>query len=518
MNNGIIQPHSREEAKANRNLAIWVGVLGLGAFGLFYVFFFALMFLRPGLIFKVIPFPSITAAAISDGSRTYLLSQKIDMSTIDPGQKRPPEVKHFLSLLTGTESGAEEEIPAYAQAIGAKDRLLFLNQGSYRIYDGSRWVEERSAAIGKDPRGILAPDGLYVLSRNDSGPQLSLIAAHNAVNLPLPVDYLAAQDQEPCLGAKLALYQGRLCLFWAEKETLSWAILEGETWSAVSTSPYSGGYEVISDDNHLYLFQREGEGLEGTISYSIFANDAWTGPLQLPIAGGFTNWEVFIEEGKLKIFVQQLTSSTLYTIKQEALVDPIRLKGPIDLSRMIGQMAYLVVIGNVLTLLAIFALSAGINRFKKRIWKEDDAEYEFASLFRRFLAMMLDNLLLLIPPALVIALAMPGLDEIQTNPLRFVLAILSAVALVVVGGFLYHSLLEGLYGQTLGKKICKIKVLKADFSPCTLSAGFLRNLLRIADAFFYYLVAVIAMAANLKWQRVGDVVADTVVVRVRKVE
>lgn len=60
--------------------------------------------------------------------------------------------------------------------------------------------------------------------------------------------------------------------------------------------------------------------------------------------------------------------------------------------------------------------------------------------------------------------------------------------------------------------------MKADFSPCGLGAGFLRNLLRIADAFFYYLVAIIAMAANLKWQRVGDVVADTVVVKVRKGE
>jgi uncharacterized RDD family membrane protein YckC len=56
-------------------------------------------------------------------------------------------------------------------------------------------------------------------------------------------------------------------------------------------------------------------------------------------------------------------------------------------------------------------------------------------------------------------------------------------------------------------------VLKADFTPCGLSAGFLRNLLRIADAFFYYLVAAISLAGTVKWQRIGDLVADTVVVR-----
>ena len=126
---------------------------------------------------------------------------------------------------------------------------------------------------------------------------------------------------------------------------------------------------------------------------------------------------------------------------------------------------------------------------------------------------MLDNLVLLIPPGIVIALALPGLDDIQGNPFLFMLPMFSALALFFVGGFLYHSLLEGLYGQTLGKKICGIRVLKADFSPCGLSAGFLRNLLRIADAFFYYLVAVISLAATFKWQRVGDLVADTVVVK-----
>jgi len=33
------------------------------------------------------------------------------------------------------------------------------------------------------------------------------------------------------------------------------------------------------------------------------------------------------------------------------------------------------------------------------------------------------------------------------------------------------------------------------------------------DSFFYYLVAVIALAGTLKWQRLGDLAADTVVVR-----
>lgn len=515
MNDNVIHTDSSDEAKANRNLAIWVGVLGLGGFALCYVLFFALMVLRPGLIFKMMPIPAITEAALSDGKTTYLLSQKIDLSTVDPGEERPPETRHFLTSLNGT----EQEIPAYAQASGAPGCLLFLNPGSYRIYDGSRWIEEHSAVIGNDPRGILAPAGLYVLSISETGPQLSLIAADQTVSsLPLPPEYHDWQAQEPCTHAKLVLYQGRLCLFWTEKDALSWTILDGATWSAAATSPHSGNYEVIADDQRLYLFQREGNGQERKLSYSVFANNQWSDLMRLPIEGEFLNWEVFIEQGKPKLFIQQFLTQTLYTIDQEQLIDPIRLKGMFDLSRMFRQVAVLTIIGNLLTILMVFGVSAGINRFKKQIWRELDAEYEFASLFRRFVALMLDNLLLLIPPALIIALAMPGIEELQTNPLRFILTIFLALGLYVLGGFLYHSLLEGLYGQTLGKKLCNIRVLKSDFTPCTLSAGFLRNLLRIADAFFYNLVALIAIAANFKWQRVGDMVANTVVVRVRKVE
>ena len=59
-------------------------------------------------------------------------------------------------------------------------------------------------------------------------------------------------------------------------------------------------------------------------------------------------------------------------------------------------------------------------------------------------------------------------------------------------------------------------VLKDDFSKCGLLAGFLRNVMRIADNFFYYLVGIISMSGTLKWQRLGDIVAETVVVREKK--
>jgi len=273
---------------------------------------------------------------------------------------------------------------------------------------------------------------------------------------------------------------------------------------------------VIADDRSLYFFHREGEGPDRSLSYYIFTNDAWSGPVRLQVPGGFLNWDVFFQQGQLKLFTRQIMNQTPYTIEKGSLVDPVRLKGPFDPASMMLNMTPIMGGSLALTVLAVFGFSALINKFKRRTWTEHGAEYEFASLFRRFLATTIDNLVLLVPSAIVIALLFPNLDAISDNPLRFLCMMFFATAFFFIGGYLYHSLLEGLLGRTLGKKLCGIRVLKADFTTCGLSAGFLRNLLRIVDAFFYYLVAMIALAGTIKWQLLGDLVAETVVVKEKK--
>lgn len=515
MNDGIIRPDQSDEGKANRKLAFWVGAIGLGGFGLCYILFFILMMVKPAALFGLIPTPSLTEEAISDGRQVYLLHQKIDFSTLDQDGEEPPEFKHYISPLTGGELGVAEEIPPYELAFGGNQRLLFLNEGSYRIYDRGRWSVEQADAIGAEPRGVLTPTGLYVLSSGEDGPQLHLIADGTTTPLPLPAEYLAWYEEDQCSCIRLALYQGRLALFWSGNETLSWALLDGEVWSPPATSPHDGGYDVIADADRLYLFQRTGEGAERTISYSVLADNAWTGPIPLAIEEEFDGWDVFLQQGKPKIFLHQLMGGTLYTIRDGALIEPLEMKVPYDPTKISGWLIAIAATLNGLALLAIFGASFGISRFKKRIWQTETAAYEFASLFQRFTAMMIDNLLLLIPPALLIAVALPPWDELPDDPFRLTLILFTGFGLYFGGGFLYHSLLEGLCGQTLGKRICGIKVLKDDFTPCGLFAGFLRNLLRIGDAFCYYLVAVVAVAATFKWQRVGDLTAETVVVKVR---
>lgn len=83
--------------------------------------------------------------------------------------------------------------------------------------------------------------------------------------------------------------------------------------------------------------------------------------------------------------------------------------------------------------------------------------------------------------------------------------------LVVFG---YYLLLEGLWdGYTVGKKVMGIKVVKDDGSSIGILESVVRNVLRIIDSILYYAVGFLVMAVTDRRQRLGDLIASTVVVR-----
>jgi uncharacterized RDD family membrane protein YckC len=68
------------------------------------------------------------------------------------------------------------------------------------------------------------------------------------------------------------------------------------------------------------------------------------------------------------------------------------------------------------------------------------------------------------------------------------------------------------HGQTPGKKILNIYVAQADASPVTPSASLLRNLLRAVDFLpLLYGFGFVSMMLNGRFQRLGDLAANTVV-------
>jgi uncharacterized RDD family membrane protein YckC len=88
---------------------------------------------------------------------------------------------------------------------------------------------------------------------------------------------------------------------------------------------------------------------------------------------------------------------------------------------------------------------------------------------------------------------------------------LSAVA---VGWALYYYFAcESGSGQTLGKRVMKIRVAGADGRPAEMREIGLRTVLRVIDGLFFYLVGLIVMIATGERRgRLGDLVAHTKIV------
>lgn len=84
--------------------------------------------------------------------------------------------------------------------------------------------------------------------------------------------------------------------------------------------------------------------------------------------------------------------------------------------------------------------------------------------------------------------------------------------------FLYDFLCElFLNGQSFGKKLIKIKVVKIDGSQPGIGSYFLRWLIKPVDVFFTYgSVGIITMLINGKGQRLGDLAANTTVIKLKQ--
>jgi uncharacterized RDD family membrane protein YckC len=79
---------------------------------------------------------------------------------------------------------------------------------------------------------------------------------------------------------------------------------------------------------------------------------------------------------------------------------------------------------------------------------------------------------------------------------------------------LYYVGMEATSGATLGKMLVGIKVVRVDGStPIGWGPAVIRNVLRIVDGLFVYLVGAILVLTSPTKQRLGDRIAGTVVVR-----
>jgi uncharacterized RDD family membrane protein YckC len=84
----------------------------------------------------------------------------------------------------------------------------------------------------------------------------------------------------------------------------------------------------------------------------------------------------------------------------------------------------------------------------------------------------------------------------------------------VVLSLAYFILLEGFWGATLGKIATNLRVVReSDGEAIDWSAAIIRNLFRVIDGIVLYILGFIVICLTRKHQRLGDLVAGTIVVR-----
>ncbi len=77
----------------------------------------------------------------------------------------------------------------------------------------------------------------------------------------------------------------------------------------------------------------------------------------------------------------------------------------------------------------------------------------------------------------------------------------------------YYTYLEGTSGQTIGKMVTRIKVVREDGGKIDMNQAFTRNILRIIDGLIFYLIGAVLIWRSDKKQRLGDSIAKTVVIK-----
>jgi|ERR1700754_283786 len=150
--------------------------------------------------------------------------------------------------------------------------------------------------------------------------------------------------------------------------------------------------------------------------------------------------------------------------------------------------------------------------------------FALASIGNRFLACAIDHALQVFTLALILVafLILADLSSVEgsiSNAPKWVYAVMIVVLFLVLTG--YFAFFEWMWsGQTPGKRWLKLRVIREDGRPITFWEAAVRNLLRSFDMMptFFYSVGLISVFISSRDQRVGDMVAGTVVVREREAE
>ena len=146
--------------------------------------------------------------------------------------------------------------------------------------------------------------------------------------------------------------------------------------------------------------------------------------------------------------------------------------------------------------------------------------HDLAGIGSRFAAGTIDACILVLPwiaVSCVGAALMPSSARVTQEEMQALGMAVGGVCYAIL--WLYFLLFESFWGgRTPGKRALRLRVMSVHGGPAPVSAVVLRNVFRVADSLptlFLPFLGGVVMFANRRSQRIGDLVAGTVVVRER---
>jgi uncharacterized RDD family membrane protein YckC len=220
---------------------------------------------------------------------------------------------------------------------------------------------------------------------------------------------------------------------------------------------------------------------------------------------------------RLRLFITRMSTLMTATLPLPSLEpDPETPK----LKTIVSQAPWRHVIGAFSPALLFFCsfamISLGYMLFRERgriARGEVQVGPNFANFFQRVMAYVLDHILL--APFMYFGVELLNIGSeggmLETDDP----GLIRTAAFVLGAYFLYYFLMEWRLGWTVGKLILGLKVTGADGSRLSFRGALIRSLVRLVDAemLFLNLVGCALILSTKRRQRLGDVLARTVVIQ-----
>ena len=550
-------------AKAKRHFTVLAGVLGAGAFLLQFVLPLVLMV---PLIIMMMPsaagFKTIQAGrgAVWDG-RPWLVQEGMQVgptpqeamrSALAPEQAMAPRIKRdLLSLAFGKNEPPREAAKLDLGSpwlLAGPDRLWIISSARTCYFADGQVHEAGAEQLGDLSRPFLYGGCPAVVEFRPDRQVLRVFANNRweekaSVQLKAPEASPAdAGDlQVVAIGETFHLFlqAGRTVYY---RKGLPTSGGEGASWEPVRETTSDWVAATVGNRPSVFLYEGAREHLElvglqpdNGRWQPFFSRQARSvfeaGPLGYGPSGGGSsrmrnNFGFGVYPTGGQDFVLVLTfmpfGGRAIEVKAGQAVGETRFGGGFPFPRgfmtlmMVPQLSMLLV-----PVLLAFVLSALMTRYRAPAYAVGETAMPYAPLWRRALAEVIDVVILGTPMAAGFIAMMVVYSDVETVlsvgtgfPLMILLPYLLMCAGVpwAIGVLLIYSFTEGRWGVTLGKWLFGIRVWGTDLKPCGFGRAIVRNLLRVVDGFFNFLVGILLVSLTDNRQRVGDLAARTVVV------